>query len=134
MSLIADIVIVTLLLLGAGFALIGSWGLVRLPTTMERLHGPTKAATLGMGSVLMASIAYFWTHHGQLSWHELLIALFVFMTAPITGLYVAKAHMHLSWKRDQLPPPPSGADWATYGRGAETSPIVTVKGDGTSRE
>ena len=41
MSVIADISIVVLLLLGAGFALIGSWGLVRLPSTMERLHGPT---------------------------------------------------------------------------------------------
>lgn len=131
---LADILIALLLVAGGVFGLVGSWGLVRLPDMMTRLHGPTKAATLGMGSVLMASIAYFWTHHGQLSWHELLIALFVFMTAPITGLYVAKAHMHLSWKRDQLPPPPSGADWATYGRGAETSPIVTVKGDGTSRE
>ena len=134
MTLLADILIAALLVAGGVFGLVGSWGLVRLPDMMTRLHGPTKAATLGMGSVLMASIAYFWTHHGQLSWHELLIALFVFMTAPITGLYVAKAHMHLSWKRDQLPLPPSGADWATYGRGAETSPIVTVKGDGTSRE
>jgi len=120
----ADILIAVLLVGGGFFGLVGAWGLVRLPDMMTRLHGPTKAATLGVGSVLIASMAYFWTHHGQLSWHELLIALFVFLTSPITGLYVGKAHMHLSWKRDELPRPPSGADWATYGRGAETSPIV----------
>ena len=38
MSVIADIAITVLLILGGGFALIGSWGLVRLPSTMERLH------------------------------------------------------------------------------------------------
>ena len=59
MNAAADIAIVVLLLLGAGFALIGSWGLVRLPTTMERLHGPTKATTLGLGALLLASVVYF---------------------------------------------------------------------------
>ncbi|MDO5370754.1 Na+/H+ antiporter subunit G [Paracoccus sp. (in: a-proteobacteria)] len=124
MTWLADILIAFLLVAGGFFGLVGAWGLVRLPDMMTRLHGPTKAATLGVGSVLIASIAYFWVHHGHLGWHELLIALFVFMTSPITGLFVGKAHMHLSWKRDELPRPPSGADWATYGRGAETSPIV----------
>ena len=83
MSVIADIVIVALLLLGAGFALIGSWGLVRLPTTMERLHGPTKATTLGLGALLIASVIYFQTRLGIWTAHELLISLFLFITAPV---------------------------------------------------
>ena len=124
MTALADILVAALLVAGGIFGLVGSWGLVRLPDMMTRLHGPTKAATLGVGSVLIASMAYFWVHHGTLSWHELLIAVFLFLTAPITGLYVGKAHMHLSWRREELPRPPSGADWATYGRSAETSPIV----------
>lgn len=134
MTLAADILIALLLVAGGVFGLVGAWALVRLPDMMTRLHGPTKAATLGVGSVLVASIAYFWVHHDQLSWHELLIAIFVFMTSPVTGLYVAKAHMHLSWRREELPRAPSGADWATYGRGAETSPIVAAGGEGSSRE
>jgi len=134
MTWLADILIAFLLVSGGFFGLVGAWGLVRLPDMMTRLHGPTKAATLGVGSVLIASMAYFWAHQGQLSWHELLIALFVFLTAPITGLYVGKAHMHLSWKKGELPRPPSGADWATYGGGAETNPIVRVEGKGKPSE
>ena len=49
MSMIIEIVISVLIVIGASFALIGSWGMVRLPTLMERLHGPTKATTLGLG-------------------------------------------------------------------------------------
>jgi multicomponent K+:H+ antiporter subunit G len=126
MILLGDIIIAALIVIGGTFGLIGAWGLVRLPDMMTRLHGPTKAATLGVGSVLIASMAYFAFHHGHLSWHELLIALFVFMTSPITGLFIAKAHMHLSWQREELPQPPSDVEWATYGTSAETSPIVTV--------
>ena len=126
MTALADILIAALLVAGGVFGLIGAWGLVRLPDMMTRLHGPTKAATLGVGSVLTASMVFFWVHHGRLSWHELLIALFVFLTSPITGLFIAKAHMHLSWRPRELPRAPSGADWATWGQGAESSPIVTV--------
>lgn len=124
MMLAADIFIALLLVAGGIFGLIGSWGLVRLPDMMTRLHGPTKAATLGVGSVLIASMAYFWFHEDRLSWHELLIAIFIFLTSPITGMFIGKAHMHLSWKREELPRPPSGVDWATYGHSAERSPIV----------
>ena len=133
MTALADLLIALLLVGGGIFGLVGAWGLVRLPDMM-RLHGPTKAATLGVGSILIASMAFFWAHHGHLSWHELLIAIFVFLTSPITGLFVAKAHMHLSWKPQELPQPPSGAPWATYGRAAETSPIVTVPDEAPGRE
>ncbi|MFN3520090.1 MAG: monovalent cation/H(+) antiporter subunit G, partial [Sphingomonas sp.] len=50
MSMAVEALIALLILLGAAFVLIGSWGLVRLPSTMERLHGPTKATTLGLGA------------------------------------------------------------------------------------
>lgn len=134
MTLLADILIAALLVAGGVFGLVGSWGVVRLPDMMTRLHGPTKAATLGVGSVLLASMIFFWAHHGHFSWHELLIALFVFLTSPITGLFIAKAHMHLSWTPGELPQPPSGAEWATWGQGAETSPIVTVPDDAPEGE
>lgn len=134
MTMIGDILIAALLVIGGFFGLVGSWGIVRLPDMMTRLHGPTKAATLGVGSVLIASMANSWVNHGSLSWHELLITLFVFLSAPITGLYIGKAHMHLSWDPDELPRPPSGAEWATFGRSAETSPIVTVPEDEDRRD
>ena len=56
-----------------------------------------------------------------------LIALFLFLTAPITGMFIAKAHLHLSWKRDELPPPgpTTPTEWATYGDTAAECAIVT---------
>ncbi|PZO63471.1 MAG: Na+/H+ antiporter subunit G [Paracoccus denitrificans] len=111
--MIGQILIAALLVVGGCFGLIGAWALLRLPDPMTRLHGPTKAATLGVGAVLIASMLYFWLA-GQPSWHELLISIFLFISAPITGFYVAKANMHLIWRQHDLPPPDGGAKWATY--------------------
>jgi multicomponent K+:H+ antiporter subunit G len=122
MSAVIDFVITALLLLGAGFVLIGSWGLVRLPSTMERLHGPTKATTLGLGALLVASVVYFQGRLGIWSAHELLISLFLFITAPISANMIAKVHLHRlsiegSGEPHSIagpPPPVAGSDWATF--------------------
>ena len=50
-----DLALSALVLLGASFALIGSVGLARLTQFFTRMHGPTKATTLGVGCVLVAS-------------------------------------------------------------------------------
>ncbi len=56
MTTILDILTAFLIVLGGVFALIGSWGLARLPSLMTRLHGPTKATTLGVGAALMEEL------------------------------------------------------------------------------
>ena len=53
MSVVADVVVAVLLVVGGVFGAVASWSLVRLPDPMTRLHGPTKAATLGVGAVLI---------------------------------------------------------------------------------
>ena len=126
MDLVFEILVAALLVISGFFGLVGSYGLVKLPDPMTRLHAPTKAATLGVGAVLIASMAAMWGRYGIVSWHELLITLFLFLTAPITGLFIAKAHMHLSWKRDELPQPMPDVDWATYGDSAAESPMVAT--------
>jgi len=40
---------------GGIFALIGSIGLARLPDFYTRLHGPTKATTLGVGGTIISA-------------------------------------------------------------------------------
>ena len=85
-----DILTAALVLLGAGFALIGSIGLARLPDIFTRLHGPTKATTLGVGSILLGSILYFSVRQG-LSLHEVLVSLFLFLTAPVSAHLIARA-------------------------------------------
>jgi multicomponent K+:H+ antiporter subunit G len=85
-----------LILTGAIFTFIGSLGLVRLKDFYTRLHGPTKATTLGVGSLLIASVIFFSTRGTGVSLHELLITLFLFITAPVSAHMLAKAALHLN--------------------------------------
>ena len=134
MTMLVDAVIAGLILLGAAFVLIGSWGLVRLPSTMERLHGPTKATTLGLGSLLMASVVFFQARMGIWTAHELLIALFLFITAPISANMIAKVHLHRMRigaieEPDSIagpPPRPADGEWATFEAPSQDTPASTA--------
>ncbi len=84
-----------LILTGAIFTFIGSLGLVRLKDLYMRLHGPTKATTLGVGSLLIASALYFSIYSESISLHEFLITIFLFITAPVSAHLIAKAALHL---------------------------------------
>lgn len=112
MHLIHELLISGLIVLGAIFALVGSYGMLKFPDMMTRLHAPTKATTLGVGGALVASMVYFLTLEGHVSIHEVLISLFLFLTAPITAHFIAKAYMHKHLKPKQLPKTQSG--WSTY--------------------
>ncbi len=85
-----DLITALLLLLGAVMALIGSIGLARFPDIFTRLHGPAKATTLGVGSILLGSILFFSARQG-LSLHEVLVTLFLFLTAPVSAHLIARA-------------------------------------------
>lgn len=128
---VADLFVSAAVVLGATFALIGSWGLVRLPSLMERLHGPTKATTLGLGAMLVGSVAYFQLVEGRWTTHELLISVFLFVTAPISANMIAKVHLHrLRLGELSEPVGPAGAperpslaaDWATFEAPHEGTP------------
>lgn len=84
-----DIIVSLLLLVGSFFILVGALGLIRLPDFFMRLHGPTKATTLGVGGMLLAAIV-----HGvgrDFSLRELLITLFLFITAPVSAYLLGQA-------------------------------------------
>jgi multicomponent K+:H+ antiporter subunit G len=98
MSFVVELLVSVFLLAGAAFALVGSWGLAKLPDFYTRLHGPSKASTLGVGGVLVASMIYFLAQEGALSLHELVITLFLFISAPVSAHLVAKAALHLKLK------------------------------------
>lgn len=89
--MIIDLVVSILVLVGAAFALLGSVGLARFPDTLTRLHGPSKATTLGVGGLLLASIVFFSARGEGLSLHELLITLFIAITTPVSAQFVALA-------------------------------------------
>jgi multicomponent K+:H+ antiporter subunit G len=112
MEFINELLVSALIVIGASFALVGSYGMVKLPDLMSRLHAPTKATTLGVGGALVASMVYFLALNGTMSIHELLISLFLFLTAPITANFLAKAWMHSQQPPDL--PRPENHDWSTY--------------------
>lgn len=119
-----ELLITVLLLIGGVFVLIGSIGLSRLPDFYTRLHAPTKATTVGMGGILIASMVLMSVNQGYLSLHELLITLFLLITAPITAHMLAKTALHhenralkrtraqqlIATAREQLPPVPADHD------------------------
>ena len=95
MTTMLELLLSALILLGAGFTLIGSLGLLRLRDFYSRLHAPTKATTLGVGSLLIASAVFFSHRDEGLSLHEVLVTLFLFITAPVGAHLMAKAALHL---------------------------------------
>ena len=105
-----ELVMVTLLAFGTFFVLVGSFGLVKLSEFFKRLHGPTKATTLGVGCILVASIAHHAVLGDGLGLREILITLFLFITAPISAHLMARAALKLH--PEQRPAQPSTADAA----------------------
>jgi multicomponent K+:H+ antiporter subunit G len=104
MPVTLELLISALILIGAGFTLVGSLGLIRLRDFYSRLHAPTKATTLGVGSLLIASAVFFSYQDEGLSLHEILVTLFLFITAPVGAHLMAKAALHLRLKSiAQLP-------------------------------
>jgi multicomponent K+:H+ antiporter subunit G len=101
-----DALLTALVLVGTAFALIGSWGLAKLSDFLKRLHGPTKATTLGVGCVLIASALWFSAMRNTASLHELLITLFLFLTAPVSAHLLIKAALHADKTIPRPPPPP----------------------------
>lgn len=93
--MLVEIAVSVFLLLGSGFALIGSIGLLKFPDYYTRLHAPTKATTLGVGGVLVASVIFFSTRGDGLSLHELLVSIFLFITAPVSAHLLARAGRHI---------------------------------------
>lgn len=104
MSAAIEILLSLLVFAGAAFTFIGSLGLWRLRDFYTRLHGPTKATTLGVGCLLAASSAFFSLTGDGFSLHEILVSLFLFITAPVSAHLLAKAALHR--RLPSLAPPP----------------------------
>jgi multicomponent K+:H+ antiporter subunit G len=122
MSFVIDLVIALALVVSGVFGLVGSYGLVKLTNPLQRLHAPTKATTLGVGGVLVASMIYFFAKTGHLSVHELLITVFLFLTAPITANFIAKTYMAQSLRESELPASTSDHGWSIYADPPATAP------------
>jgi multicomponent K+:H+ antiporter subunit G len=90
----AAIPVALLLFLGASIILIGALGLLRLPTFYQRIHGPAISITLGAGCVLIASMLYFTVAQSRLVVHEVIISVFLLMTAPVVSMLIMRAAVY----------------------------------------
>jgi len=83
-----------LVLLGASLTFIGTIGLLRFKTFYARVHAPTLGTTLGIGCILIASILLFSVLQSRPAFHEVLIAIFVTITTPVTLMLLVSAALH----------------------------------------
>lgn len=102
----AAVLISLFLLVGSGLTLIGTIGLLRLKNFYQRLHAPTLGTTLGAGGILIASIIFSLLTETRPVLHELLIAIFVTVTTPVTMMLLGRASLFRdrTEKNDDVPP------------------------------
>lgn len=112
MNVFWELLLVTLLMVGSFFILMGGIGLVKLSEFFRRLHAPTKASTLGVGCVLVASVGYHLFVGSDPQPRELLITAFLLITAPISAHLMSKAA--LSLRMDEWPQLPGKSDEDTH--------------------
>jgi multicomponent K+:H+ antiporter subunit G len=83
-----------LVLVGAAVTLIGTLGLLRLGNFYARVHAPTLGTTLGMASILAGSALCFSVLETRPVVHEILIAVFVTLTTPVTLMLLVRAALY----------------------------------------
>ena len=105
----AALLTAVLVLAGAVVTLIGSFGLLRLGNFYARVHAPTLGATFGMGSILAGSALFFSVLEARLVVHEVLIAVFVTLTTPVTLMLLVRAALYRDRTEGSRDVPPSDA-------------------------
>lgn len=83
-----DIAIMILSTIGALFILIAAIGIVKMPDFYSRLSVTIKAATLGLGCILIAAALFF--KEFQVTTKAMAIIFFVFITSPVAGYLIGK--------------------------------------------
>jgi len=101
----------SVLLVLTGLAtLIGSIGLMRLPDFFTRMHGPSLTTTVGAGSLLVTSLLVTSALAGRPIIHEVLIALLLSATAPVTSIMLVQAALYRNKARQTRRVTPSVSD------------------------
>ncbi len=94
MTLIVEVVVSVLLVLGALIAAIGSLGVVTLPRFLSRVHGPSVSITGGLGTLLVGAMLWFGVTGDHLTGRELFVSFILVITAPITAHAMSRAWLH----------------------------------------
>ncbi|WP_178983446.1 monovalent cation/H(+) antiporter subunit G [Winogradskyella helgolandensis] len=92
----SDILVGILATFGTVFVLLAAVGLIRMPDTYLRISVTTKAATLGIGLILIAAAVYF--NDLSITSRVLAIILFIVLTAPIAAHLIGRASYFIGIK------------------------------------
>src|SRR5690554_7735003 len=79
----------------------GAFAVIQLSSFPRRPHGPTKASTMGVGCILPGSVVFHTFYGPGLHPRELLIMVFLFLTAPVSAHMMSRATLSLM---GELPP------------------------------
>lgn len=97
-----EIIIFSVVALGAIFILLAAIGLLRMPDLFLRISVTTKAATLGVGLLLLGTALYF--KEVSTTTRAIAIIIFLFLTAPIGAHLIGRAAYFIGiplWKKSK---------------------------------
>ncbi|MFO8146189.1 MAG: monovalent cation/H(+) antiporter subunit G [Bacteroidota bacterium] len=86
--MIIEIIVGILAFLGTLFVLFAAVGMIRMPDTYLRISVTTKAATLGIGLLLLAAAIH--SYDIAITAKVLVIILFILLTAPVSAHLIGR--------------------------------------------
>lgn len=98
-----DIIVMIIISLGTLFILLAAVGILRMPDLFLRISVTTKAATLGVGLVLIGIALHFL--ETSITTHVIAIIVFLFLTAPIGAHLIGRASYFVGvpmWKKTRI--------------------------------
>lgn len=91
MSSLIEALTSLLILIGVFFSVVGTLGILRMPDVYNRIHALSKASSLGVVSILLASSLHFLTHSSAFSMKELAILVFLYLSNPVGAHAILRA-------------------------------------------
>lgn len=95
---VIDVLVLLTAATGAFFSFVAAFGVFRMPTALMRLHCSTKAATLGVGFLVLAAALHF--NDSAVAMRALAVIAFLLLTAPIAAHAIARTAAR-SYDRDR---------------------------------
>src|SRR5690554_7003139 len=98
-----DIIIMVIISLGTLFILLAAIGLVRMPDLYLRMSVTTKAATLGVGLILIGLALHYM--ETSITTQVIAIIVFLLLTAPISAHVIGRASYFIGvpmWKKTKI--------------------------------
>ncbi|HLS35775.1 MAG TPA: Na+/H+ antiporter subunit G [Bacillota bacterium] len=107
---VIELISVIIIFIGSITSVVSAIGMIRFPDVYSRAHAATKTTTLAVLITLFGVFLYFLFVEGFFSVRVLLVIVFVFLTAPVSGhlvlraSYRANVKMADSTKENELKP------------------------------